>query len=140
MFGCDVKVGLTSSSLPTEVIERMLSEDHLLLALASPETQQPSTPVPAPEPNSSSISHSNVNINQSPNSTTSNDIPIAIVNEDNPAINTTAPVITTSQSYVPPLMSLAHMDIITSRIDSILMEREGARVYPSKTYGEEKSS
>ena len=39
MFGCDVKVGLTSSSLPTELIERMVSEDDLLSALALPETQ-----------------------------------------------------------------------------------------------------
>ena len=30
-----------------------------------------------------------------------------------------------SQSDVPPPMSLAPMDIITSRMDSILMEREG---------------
>ena len=118
MFGCDVKVGLTSSFLPTEVTERMLSEDHLLSALASPETQQPSNSVP-PE-----YKPKQRNINESPNS---NDIPKVIVNEDNPAINTTAPVFTTSQSDIPPPMSLAPMDSITSRMDRILMEREGAR-------------
>ena len=126
MFGCDVKVGLTSSSLPTELIERMLSEDDLLSALASPETQQASTSAPAPDPNSPSTSES-VNIDENPNSTTSNDIQIAIVNEDSPAINTTTPVFTISQSNDPHPMNLAPMDIITSRMDSILMEREGAR-------------
>ncbi|KAK6181583.1 hypothetical protein SNE40_009409 [Patella caerulea] len=35
MFGCEAKVGLTSSSLPTEVNERMQSEDDLLLAFSS---------------------------------------------------------------------------------------------------------
>jgi len=34
MFGCDVKVGLTSSSLPNEIIDRMQSVDDLASALA----------------------------------------------------------------------------------------------------------
>ena len=137
MFGCDVKVGLTSSSLPTEIIERMQSEDDLLSAIATPETQQQSTSTPIPEPNLTSTSQSNLHSNPSPNSTMStNDLSIAAVNENNSAIDTIMPVLTAvptfvtnnvSQSDDPPPMSHVLIDIITSRMDSILMERQGAR-------------
>ena len=137
MFGCDVKVGLTSSSLPTEIIERMQSEDNLLSAIATPETQQQSTSTPIPEPNLTSTSQSNLHSNPSPNSTMStNDLSIAGVNENISAIDTIMPVLTAvptfvtnnvSQSDDPPPMSHALIDNITSRMDSILMERQGAR-------------
>ncbi|XP_041372812.1 KRAB-A domain-containing protein 2-like [Gigantopelta aegis] len=35
MFGCEAKVGLTSSSLPTEVVVRMQSEDDLISAISN---------------------------------------------------------------------------------------------------------
>ena len=41
MFGCEAKVGLTSSSLPIELVERMQSEDDLLSALST--SQEPVT-------------------------------------------------------------------------------------------------
>ena len=34
MFGCEAKVGLTTSSLPTEIVERMQTEDDLLSAIS----------------------------------------------------------------------------------------------------------
>jgi len=37
MFGCDAKVGLSSSTLPTEILSRLQSEDELL-ALNLPQT------------------------------------------------------------------------------------------------------
>jgi len=42
MFGCEARVGLTSSTLPTEVIYRMESEDDLLAAFScsTPHTQE----------------------------------------------------------------------------------------------------
>ncbi|XP_052806687.1 KRAB-A domain-containing protein 2-like [Mya arenaria] len=42
MFGCEARVGLTSSALPTEVIYRMESEDDLLAAFScsTPHTQE----------------------------------------------------------------------------------------------------
>ena len=64
-----------------------------------------------------------------------NDLPIATVYENNSTIGTTMSVLTAvptsvtnnlSQSDNPPTSS-APMDIITSHIDSILMERQGAR-------------
>lgn len=36
LFGCEPQVGLTSVTLPPEVIEQMTSEDKLLSALSSP--------------------------------------------------------------------------------------------------------
>ena len=36
MFGCDPKVGLTSSCLPSEVIERLQTEDDLLALISEP--------------------------------------------------------------------------------------------------------
>ena len=52
MFGSRAKVGLTSS-LPTEVIERMQSEGDLLSVLATPhtETQQQISSATVAEPN-----------------------------------------------------------------------------------------
>ena len=140
MFGCNVKVGLTSSSLPTEVIERMQSEDDLLSALSTPliETQQQSPSATVTEPNLPNSSQSDLNVvNTGHNySMSTNDLPIATVYENNSAIGTTMSVLTAvptsvtnnlSQSDDPPPMSSAPMDIITSHIDSILMERQGAR-------------
>ena len=65
-----------------------------------------------------------------------NDLPIATVYENNSAIDTTMSVLTAvptsvtnnlSQSDDPPPKSSAPMDIITSHIDSILMERQGSK-------------
>ena len=57
MFGSRAKVGLTSS-LPTEVIERMQSEDDLLSVLATPhtKTQQQISSATVTEPNLPNIS------------------------------------------------------------------------------------
>ena len=62
MFGCDVKVGLNSSSLPTEVTKCTQSEDDLLSALATPhpEIQQPSPSSTVVEPNLPNTSQSNL--------------------------------------------------------------------------------
>ena len=47
MFGCEAKVGLTSSSLPIELVERMQSEDDLLSALSTSQEPVPSdNPMP----------------------------------------------------------------------------------------------
>ena len=47
MFGCGAKVGLTSSSLPIELVERMQNEDDLLSALSTSQEPVPSdNPMP----------------------------------------------------------------------------------------------
>ena len=50
LFGCDARIGLTSSSLPQEIIERMQSEDDLIAlvtASASASFQEPASPEPS---------------------------------------------------------------------------------------------
>ncbi|KAL8599760.1 hypothetical protein ACOMHN_042524 [Nucella lapillus] len=39
MFGTETKVGLTSSSIPLEIIERLESEEDLLRAISAPQPQ-----------------------------------------------------------------------------------------------------
>ena len=47
MFRCEAKVGLTSSSLPIELVERLQSEDDLLSALSTSQKPVPSdNPMP----------------------------------------------------------------------------------------------
>ena len=64
------------------------------------------------------------------------DLPIATVNENNTANDTTMPVLTSAPTFAtnnlyqsdgPPPMSSPPMQIITSRIDCIVMERQAAR-------------
>ena len=139
MFGCDAKVGLTSSPLPTEVIERMQSEDYLLSALTAPHTriQQQGSSATLVKSNLPNTTQGNLHVNTNPNSSMSaDDLPIATVNENNSSNDTTMPVLTSAPTFAannlyqsdgPPPMSSAPMDIITSRIDSIVMERQAAR-------------
>jgi len=49
MFGCEAKVGLTSSSLPDEVIQRMQCEDDLLAVLTTGQNGEEPGPVPSAE-------------------------------------------------------------------------------------------
>ncbi|XP_063592517.1 uncharacterized protein LOC134769708 [Penaeus indicus] len=49
MFGCKAKVGLTSSSLPDEVIQRMQCEDDLLAVLTTGQNGEEPGPVPNAE-------------------------------------------------------------------------------------------
>ncbi|XP_037801956.1 KRAB-A domain-containing protein 2-like [Penaeus monodon] len=49
MFGCKAKVGLTSSSLPDEVIKRMQCEDDLLAVLTTGQNGEEPGPVPSAE-------------------------------------------------------------------------------------------
>ena len=48
LFGCDARIGLTSTSLPQEIIERMQSEDDLIALVTAPaSSQQPASPGPS---------------------------------------------------------------------------------------------
>ncbi|KAI6652926.1 KRAB-A domain-containing protein 2-like [Oopsacas minuta] len=48
LFGCDARTGLTSSSLPQEIIERMQSEDDLIALIHAPASfQSPASPGPS---------------------------------------------------------------------------------------------
>ncbi|XP_063596233.1 uncharacterized protein LOC134773086 [Penaeus indicus] len=49
MFGCEAKVGLTSSSLPDEVIQRMQCEDGLLAVFTTGQNREEPGPVPSAE-------------------------------------------------------------------------------------------
>ncbi|XP_063601946.1 uncharacterized protein LOC134778057 [Penaeus indicus] len=49
MFGYEAKVGLTSSSLPDEVIQRMQCEDDLLAVLTTGQNGKEPGPVPSAE-------------------------------------------------------------------------------------------
>ena len=40
MFGTDVKVGLRSNTLPTEILEIIITEDDLITAYATPPEDQ----------------------------------------------------------------------------------------------------
>ena len=47
-FGCDARIGLTSSSLPQEIIERMQTEDDLIALVTAPASSQiPTSPGPS---------------------------------------------------------------------------------------------
>ncbi|KAI6647401.1 KRAB-A domain-containing protein 2-like [Oopsacas minuta] len=114
MFGCDVKVGLTSSFLPTGVIECMQNEDDLLLALDTPhtETQQPSPSSTVADPNLPNTSQSNLIdiedlglVNTSPNSPIStDDLLVATVNENISAIDTIMSVLTADPTFTNNLL------------------------------------
>ena len=48
LFGCDARIGLTSSSLPQKIIERMQSEDDLIALITAPASfQGPASPEPS---------------------------------------------------------------------------------------------
>ncbi|XP_063600295.1 KRAB-A domain-containing protein 2-like [Penaeus indicus] len=49
MFGCEAKVGLTMSSLPDEVIQRMQCEDDMLAVLTTGQNGEEPGPVPSAE-------------------------------------------------------------------------------------------
>ena len=49
MFGTEPKVGLTSSSIPAEIIQRLETEDDLLTALSVPPNSANDVPPPLPD-------------------------------------------------------------------------------------------
>ena len=80
----------------------MQSEDDLLSALATShtETQQPSSSATLVKPNLPNTSQGNLHVNTTPNfSMSTDDLPIATVNENNSANDTTIPVLTSAPTF-----------------------------------------
>ena len=68
MFGTEPKVGLTSSAIPVEIIERLESEDDLLRALSIPLISaddlppQPDDQLPASQPDDTPVSYTHLTL------------------------------------------------------------------------------
>ncbi|CAM1326349.1 KRBA2 (predicted) [Pycnogonum litorale] len=81
MFGCEAKVGLTSSSLPTGVVERMQSEDDLVSALSN----LPTIPEQLQEPGSSANQEPGLSASQEPGPSTSQEPGLSASQEPGPS-------------------------------------------------------
>ena len=121
MFGCDAKVGLTTSSLPVEVIQQLQSEEDLQSALASTQiiTQdQPTHAADNPEETEPNIDHSHQDMPVL--SPEADAIQTVQIHEyDMPALS---PVTGASQDHEEDNLSLLNL-----RQQNILTEREQAR-------------
>ena len=105
MFGCDAKVGLTTSSLPQEIIQRIQTEDDLLAAINA---KQP--------------------IDLQDDSAVTNDEVLPAVTNDEvlPSASASAPDVTIISD--PVLTEDEHpANLIASRIDMIRTERSASR-------------
>ncbi|XP_041362857.1 KRAB-A domain-containing protein 2-like [Gigantopelta aegis] len=134
MFGCEAKVGLTSSSLPTEVVVRMQSEDDLISAISNvlivlehtAADIHESVPSTSQEPAPSSSHEVMPNTSQEPDEWDSR------LDPEMPLLSATTDLVLDSAPEYggPPLMSPAPVtvsaDLLNARIDSILNEKNGA--------------
>ena len=142
MFGCEAKGGLTSSSLPTEVIVRIQTEDDLISAIsnlpvvlehtAAPHTADVHESVPrsSQEPAPSNSHEVIPNTSQEPDEWDSRPDP-----EMQVLSATTDLVLDSAPEYGgPPIMSPAPVtvstDLLNARIDSILNEKNGVSSLP----------
>ena len=108
MFGCEAKVGLTSSSLPAEVIARLQSEDDLVTALTG--TQQAPTSTQVPSETTPSTSDS-----------------IEVVSTEDVVISDSADVVNESTDDTSESTETATECVLSKRLDKIVSERGCAK-------------
>ena len=106
MFGCDPKVGLTSSCLPSEVIERLQTEDDLLALISEPTEDEVSahTSPTADTTASTNTTHPTPDPTASANTAQSPPVPTTSVDADQITPDQTPPA-HTSQFVVVDVVS-----------------------------------
>ena len=134
LFGCDAKVGLTTSSLPEEILERMHSEEDLLTAFAT------SNAVPVENGSTETESATEVELTPGPSflepSIPTHDDSLQVFSseetlircDDMPVFTPVRHVSASVTEYEPPIMSpiVTAADLLNARQNNILAERNAA--------------